>query len=61
MDRVVHFEIPFDDKTRAMKFYSDSFGWKLQDMPEMQYVTATSVETTTTGRRTLRIRRSMWV
>ena len=45
MDRVVHFEIPFDDKTRAMKFYSDSFGWKLQDMPEMQYVTATSVET----------------
>lgn len=23
MDKVVHFEIPFDDKKRAMKFYSE--------------------------------------
>ena len=44
MDKVVHFEIPFDDKTRAMKFYSECFGWKLMDMPEMQYVMASSVE-----------------
>jgi predicted enzyme related to lactoylglutathione lyase len=43
MDKVVHFEIPFDDKQRAMKFYSQSFGWQLQDMPEMKYVTATTV------------------
>jgi uncharacterized protein len=40
MQKVVHFEIPFDDKTRAMKFYADTFGWKLTDMPEMSYVMA---------------------
>jgi uncharacterized protein len=46
MDKVVHFEIPFDDKTRAMKFYEDAFGWKLTDMSEMSYVMA---ETTPMG------------
>lgn len=40
MDKVVHFEIPFDDKARASKFYADSFGWKLADIPEMSYVMA---------------------
>jgi predicted enzyme related to lactoylglutathione lyase len=40
MDKIVHFEIPFDDKKRAMKFYSDVFGWKLTDMAEMSYVMA---------------------
>jgi predicted enzyme related to lactoylglutathione lyase len=44
MDKVVHFEIPFDDKTRAMHFYSASFGWTLTDMPQMQYVMAGSVD-----------------
>lgn len=44
MDKAVHFEIPFDDKTRAMKFYSEAFGWKLSDMPEMQYVIAQTVD-----------------
>ena len=43
MDKVVHFEIPFDNKTRAMKFYGDTFGWQLQDMPEMNYVMASTV------------------
>jgi predicted enzyme related to lactoylglutathione lyase len=42
MDKVVHFEIPFDDKARAMKFYSEVFGWKLTDMPQMEYVMALS-------------------
>ena len=46
MDKVVHFEIPFDNKQRAMKFYTDSFGWRLTDMPEMSYVMA---ETAPTG------------
>lgn len=32
MDKVVHFEIPFDNKERAMKFYKDNFGWGLNDM-----------------------------
>jgi uncharacterized protein len=42
MDKVMHFEIPFDNKSRAMKFYSESFGWKLTDMPQMDYVIAQS-------------------
>jgi predicted enzyme related to lactoylglutathione lyase len=40
MDKVVHFEIPFDDKKRAMKFYAEAFDWKLTDMAEMNYVMA---------------------
>jgi uncharacterized protein len=43
MAKVVHFEIPFDDKARAMKFYGNVFDWKLTDMPEMSYVMAESV------------------
>ena len=43
MDKVVHFEIPFEDKQRAMKFYTDSFGWQLMDMPQMNYVMASTV------------------
>lgn len=44
MDKVVHFEIPFDNKQRAMKFYSDAFGWNLMDMSDMNYVMASTVE-----------------
>jgi predicted enzyme related to lactoylglutathione lyase len=43
MDKVVHFEIPFDDKQRAMKFYAEAFDWKLSDVPEMSYVMAETV------------------
>ena len=43
MDKVVHFEIPFDDKKRAMKFYTEAFDWKLTDMAEMSYVMAETV------------------
>ena len=42
MARVVHFEIPFDNKERAMKFYASAFDWKLTDMPQMNYVMAES-------------------
>ena len=44
MDKVVHFEIPMDDKARAMKFYKSAFGWNLVDMPEMDYVMAHTME-----------------
>jgi uncharacterized protein len=44
MGKVVHFEIPFDDKARAMQFYGSCFGWQLADMPEMQYVMAATTE-----------------
>ena len=37
MDKVVHFEIPYDNKDRASKFYSGIFGWELLDIPEMEY------------------------
>ena len=49
MGKVVHFEIPFDDKTRAMKFYADAFDWKLTDMAEMSYVMAETAPPATTS------------
>ena len=45
MDKVVHFEIPFDNQSRASKFYSEIFGWKLVPMPELDYVMAYAAET----------------
>jgi uncharacterized protein len=45
MDKVQHFEIPADDMARAKKFYSSVFGWKIQDVPDMEYAMADSVET----------------
>lgn len=38
--RIMHFEIPFDDGTRARTFYQQAFGWKLDEMPEMNYTSA---------------------
>jgi uncharacterized protein len=38
MDKVIHFEIPADDIKRAEDFYQEVFGWKINDMPEMNYV-----------------------
>ena len=45
MDKVVHFEVPFDDLDRAKAFYASSFAWNLQtsSMGGMEY---TSVITT---------------
>ena len=43
MDKVVHFEMPFDDESRAKNFYSSIFGWDLTDAPMpggMKYVHA---------------------
>src|SRR5579872_3504333 len=33
MPRPVHFEIPVDDPERAIKFYSELFGWKIEKWP----------------------------
>jgi len=44
MDGVVHFELPMDDVARGKKFYSETFGWELEDMPEMKYVIARTGE-----------------
>jgi hypothetical protein len=45
MDKVVHFEIPADNLARARKFYGTVFGWKMNEMPEMQYTLVGTVET----------------
>jgi len=42
MDKVVHFEVPFDDGERATTFYREAFGWQLNPMPNYQYVLATT-------------------
>jgi uncharacterized protein len=46
MDPVVHFEMPYEDKKRLIRFYSEAFGWQMQDLgDEMgQYVTAATTE-----------------
>lgn len=36
--RVVHFELPFEDKERAKRFYSTVFRWELEEMPGFEYV-----------------------
>jgi predicted enzyme related to lactoylglutathione lyase len=40
--RVVHFEIPYDDGDRARRFYGETFGWQLQEMPGMEYTLVVS-------------------
>jgi len=40
--RVVHFEIPYDDRDRANAFYTEAFGWTLTPIPEMDYVLAST-------------------
>ena len=37
MHKVVHFEIPADDEGRAREFYGATFGWDVQEIPEVQY------------------------
>lgn len=44
MNKVVHFEIPADDRERVKKFYSEVFDWGLDDfpMPDDVYTMATT-------------------
>ena len=45
MDRVCHFEVPFDDVARASKFYGDVFGWQIMPAPgDMPYHFAITTE-----------------
>ena len=44
MGKVVHFEIPADDVTRAKEFYGSVFEWGMQDMPGMDYTIIQTVE-----------------
>ena len=45
MDKVGHFEFPYEDLSRAKEFYSKVFGWKFQDFSDMNYTMAFTVET----------------
>ena len=36
-NKVVHFEIPADDTPRATKFYKNTFGWQMNEIPGMGY------------------------
>jgi uncharacterized protein len=45
MNKVIHFEIPFDEKARAKKFYSETFGWEFDEMPEINYTGITTTPT----------------
>lgn len=47
MNPVVHFEMPYEDKDRAAKFYQSAFGWQPHMMgPEMgNYVVVSTSET----------------
>jgi uncharacterized protein len=50
MDKVVHFEVPFDDAERATGFYREAFGWQLTSMPQFQYTMVTTTPTDEQGR-----------
>jgi predicted enzyme related to lactoylglutathione lyase len=47
MNSVVHFEMPFDNRTRMAKFYETAFGWQTEALGEKMgnYVLATTTET----------------
>ena len=47
MDSVVHFEMPYENSERLMKFYTKAFGWNMKKLgKEMgEYVIAATTET----------------
>ena len=51
MKPVVHFEMPYDDRTRMAKFYEPAFGWQMRMLGEDMgnYVLATTTETDESG------------
>jgi uncharacterized protein len=51
MNPVVHFEMPYDDRKRMVKFYESAFGWQTQLLDEDMgnYVLATTTETDEKG------------
>jgi predicted enzyme related to lactoylglutathione lyase len=47
---VVHFEIPSDNVERARKFYSKTFGWRMNALPEVEYTMVGTTESDDQGR-----------
>lgn len=53
MNPVIHFEMPYDDRTRMARFYEQAFGWQTRALGEEMgnYVLATTAETGEDGPR----------
>ena len=47
MDPVVHFEMPYENSERLVKFYTQVFGWQMQQLGQDmgEYVVASTTET----------------
>jgi predicted enzyme related to lactoylglutathione lyase len=47
MNPVVHFEMPYEDSERLVKFYAHAFGWQMQKLGKAMgdYVLAATTET----------------
>lgn len=47
MDPVVHFEMPYENSDRLVKFYAEAFGWQMQKLGNDMgnYVIAATTET----------------
>jgi uncharacterized protein len=45
MNKVVHFDVPVEDVKRATKFYQEAFGWRINEVPNMNYFILNTVET----------------
>lgn len=44
MNSIVHFEIPINSPEEAKKFYSDTFGWNIQQWGDKDYWMASTTE-----------------
>jgi hypothetical protein len=42
MPKVIHFEISADNPQRAVKFYTEAFGWQIQNWGDQPYWLATT-------------------
>ncbi|MGH8743014.1 MAG: VOC family protein [Burkholderiales bacterium] len=53
MNPVVHFEMPYDNRERMVKFYESAFGWQTRTLGQEMgnYVLATTTETDESGPR----------
>jgi predicted enzyme related to lactoylglutathione lyase len=51
MNPVVHFEMPYEDRERLVKFYTQVFGWQMQKLGKDMgdYITAATTETDGNG------------
>jgi len=47
MNPVVHFEMPYENRERLVRFYTQAFGWQMTELGEDMgdYVTAATTET----------------